>query len=163
MYNMKYTEKIRSQNCDGYGGQLTKKNTIGIPPASDRPYIDVYTYTNLLFSTFVCVPPDLAKAVRNLPPCDRFATSYFYRPRPEITSNSEPAYNGKRHIENNINCTLSLMLTGRVKNTDIPDNVFTLPTLRNALTAAYNNKLRIRLIRKKCGEWNDDYPVLEKR
>ena len=48
---------------------------------------------------------------------------------------------------------------GSISNSDIPDNVFTIPTLRAALTAAYNHKIPIRIIRKRCGEWKNDYPV----
>ena len=139
-------------------GPLTVENTVGIPPVSDRPYVDMYTYRDSVFASFVCVPPEFARSVRNLPPCDKFMTDYFYRPRPEMKD--------KNATTNDV-YSMSLMMAGivlgdpvgSITNSDIPDNVFTIPTLRAALTAAYNHKIPIRIIRKRCGEWKNDYPV----
>ena len=141
-------------------GPLTVENTVGIPPASDRPYVDMYTYRDSVFASFVCVPPEFARSVRNLPPCDKFMTDYFYRPRPEKMKDKNATTNDMY--------SMSLMIArgsvigdpvGSISNSDIPDNVFTIPTLRAALTAAYNHKIPIRIIRKRCGEWKNDYPV----
>lgn len=141
-------------------GPLTVENTVGIPPASDRPYVDMYTYRDSVFASFVCVPPEFARSVRNLPPCDKFMTDYFYRPRPEKMKDKNATTNDMY--------SMSLMIArgsviggpvGSISNSDIPDNVFTIPTLRAALTAAYNHKIPIRIIRKRCGEWKNDYPA----
>lgn len=141
-------------------GPLTVENTVGIPPASDRPYVDMYTYRDSVFASFACVPPEFARSVRNLPPCDKFMTDYFYRPRPEKMKDKNTTTNDVY--------SMSLMIAsgsviggpvGSISNSDIPDNVFTIPTLRAALTAAYNHKIPIRIIRKRCGEWKNDYPV----
>ena len=141
-------------------GPLTVENTVGIPPASDRPYVDMYTYRDSVFASFACVPPVFARSVRNLPPCDKFMTDYFYRPRPEKMKDKNATTNDMY--------SMSLMIAsgsviggpvGSISNSDIPDNVFTIPTLRAALTAAYNHKIPIRIIRKRCGEWKNDYPV----
>lgn len=140
-------------------GPLTVENTVGVPPASDRPYVDMYTYRDSVFASFVCVPPEFARSVRNLPPCDKFMTDYFYRPRPEKMKDKNATTNDMY--------SMSLMIArgsviggpvGSISNSDIPDNVFTIPTLRMALTAAYNHKIPIRIIRKRCGEWKNDYP-----
>lgn len=141
-------------------GPLTVENTVGVPPVSDRPYVDMYTYRDSVFASFACVPPEFARSVRNLPPCDKFMTDYFYRPRPEKMKDKNATTNDMY--------SMSLMLAsgsviggpvGSISNSDIPDNVFTIPTLRAALTAAYNHKIPIRIIRKRCGEWKNDYPV----
>lgn len=148
-------------------GWLTDKNTVGIPPGNDRPYIDMYTNKTLVYAAFVCVPPEFAKAVRNLPPCDKFRTDYFYRPRPELKKESK--YNADKKSDDDISYTMSLMISdgvigsGCIMNSDIPDNVFTIPSLRVALTAAYAHKIPIRHIAKSCGEWKGDYPIIKHR
>ena len=141
-------------------GPLTVENTVGIPPVSDRPYVDMYTYRDSVFASFVCVPPEFARSVRNLPPCDKFMTDYFYRPRPEKMKDKNATTNDMYARSLMIACGSVIGgPVGSISNSDIPDNVFTIPTLRAALTAAYNHKIPIRIIRKRCGEWKNDYPV----
>lgn len=144
-------------------GPLTARNTVGIPPVDDRPYIDMYTYKDSIYTAFACVPPEFARLVRNLPPCDKFKTNYFYRPRPEKMNAVKNSA-----VTNNI-YSMSLMIAGgmidiqgNLSNLDIPDNVFIIPTLRAALTAAYNHKIPIRHIGRRCGEWKNDYPIFDR-
>lgn len=143
-------------------GWLTAENTVGVPPVGDRPYIDMYTYRDSVFASFVCVPPEFARSVRNLPPCDKFKTDYFYRPRPEKMKDKNATTNDVYSMSLMLGAGDLMHVTNAHKNmsnSTIPDNVFTVPTLRAALTAAYNHKIPVRLIRKRCGEWKNDYPV----